>query len=262
MIRTASVRSFVLSALVACLCAAPLAAPLSAHAAADAAPDTAAVANTADETAQNGEEEAASEGAAKKPAAPKIQLFGTVEVRRPVKTLPVWLQVLQKNEANPIFTPGSRLNASTTWDELKARAKGLSRLDTLKLVNKFWNQWPYREDREAYGQPDYWAAPYEFRKTSGDCEDYSIAKYFTLKELGFSTDEMRVVVVMETIRNIAHAVLVVYLDGEAYVLDNLSANVLPHSRLRNYLPQYSVNEKYRWSHMKPKKQPTSKRAKK
>ncbi len=201
--------------------------------------------------------EAAGSGAEAEPA--KIQLFGTVEVRRPLKTLPQWLSVLDRNAANPIFTPGSRLNTSTTWDDLKAKARGLSKLDQLKLVNSFWNRWPYREDSEVYGKPDYWAAPYEFRKNSGDCEDYSIAKYFTLKELGFSVDQMRIVVVMETIRNIAHAVLVVYLDGDAYVLDNLSTNVLSHKRLRNYVPQYSVNEKYRWAHMRPKKNASAKK---
>ena len=182
-----------------------------------------------------------------------IQLFGTVEFRRPLNTLPVWLGVMDRNAKNPIFTPGSKLNASTTWDELKAKAEKLSPMDKLKLVNSFWNRWPYREDREVYGKDDYWAAPYEFRKNSGDCEDYSIAKYFTLRELGFSTDDMRIVVVMETIRNIAHAVLVVYLDDDAYVLDNLSNNVLSHTRARNYVPQFSVNEKDRWAHVKPKK---------
>ena len=190
----------------------------------------------------------------------KVPLFGTVEIRRPLKTLPAWLSVLERNAVNSIFEPGSRLNTSTTWEELKAKAKGLSKLDQVKLVNSFWNRWPYREDREVYGKPDYWAIPSEFRKNSGDCEDYSIAKYFTLRALGFPIDQLRIVVVMETIRNIAHAVLVVYLDGEAYVLDNLSTNVLPHSRLRNYVPQYSVNEEYRWAHMRPKKKAAAKKA--
>ena len=101
-----------------------------------------------------------------------------------------------------------------------------------------------------WGKPDYWAVPAQFLKKSGDCEDYAIAKYFTLKELGFPPGDMRIVVLRDTIRNLAHAVLVVYLDGEAYVLDNLSNVVQPHSRLRNYDPQYSVNENGRWTHIK------------
>ena len=179
-----------------------------------------------------------------------IKLFGTVEFRRPLSTLPGWLDVLDRNAASPIFNPARQFNRTTTWALLKQRAQGKTPLEVLKLVNSFWNTWPYREDMANWGKPDYWAIPAQFLKKSGDCEDYAIAKYFTLKELGFPPDEMRIVVLRDTIRNLAHAVLVVYLDGEAYVLDNLSNVVQPHSRLRNYNPQYSVNENGRWTHIK------------
>lgn len=185
-------------------------------------------------------------------AADNVRLFGTVEFRGPVKNLPEWTNMLERNEKNPIFTPGKQLNARVTWDKLKEMLKGKSQLEQLKGVNTFWNQWPYRLDIEAYGKQDYWAAPYEFLKHSGDCEDYSIAKYHTLKELGFDPDKMRIVVLKDTIRNIAHAVLAVYLDDDVYILDNLSPAALSHTRLKNYLPQYSVNEKFRWVHVRPK----------
>ena len=97
---------------------------------------------------------------------------------------------------------------------------------------------------------DYWAIPMEFLKKSGDCEDYAIVKYFSLKELGVPAEDMRIVVVRDTVRNLAHAVLVVYLDDNAYVLDNVSSAVLPHSRVRQYSPQYSINERSRWAHIK------------
>lgn len=181
-----------------------------------------------------------------------IRLFGTVEFRGPLKGLPAWLGAMERNEKNPIFEPGSKLNASTTWDDFKAKAEKLPPMEQLKMVNRFWNRWPYRLDPEVYGKPDYWAAPYEFRKKSGDCEDYSIAKYYTLRELGWPVDKLRIVVLMETVRNVAHAVLVVYMDGDAYVLDNLSNNVLSHTRYKSYAPQFSVNEKYRWAHVRPK----------
>lgn len=184
---------------------------------------------------------------------PKIQLFGTVEFRRPLKSLPAWLEMLARNEKSPIFMAGSRFNASTTWDTFKAKAEKLPPMEQLKMVNVFWNKWPYREDKDVYGKPDYWAAPAEFRKNSGDCEDYSIVKYFTLKALGVPVDDMRIVVLKETIRNLAHAVLVVYMDNDAWVLDNMSDNVLSHTRYKSYLPQFSVNEHNRWAHVKPKK---------
>ena len=123
-------------------------------------------------------------------------------------------------------------------------------LEKLNIVNRFWNLWPYCTDPEVYGKPDYWAAPYQFLSKSGDCEDYCIIKYFTLKELGVSIDDMRIVVVKETIRNIGHAILAVYDGDKIYILDNLSEAVRPAERVRNYVPQFSVNEKYRWVHVK------------
>ena len=199
--------------------------------------------------AENPAPETADTGAAR-PQGERIKLFGTVEFRRPLSTLPGWLDVISRNSASPIFDPARQFNRTTTWAQLRQRAEGKSPLEVLKLVNTFWNTWPYREDMANWGKPDYWAVPAQFLKKSGDCEDYAIAKYFTLKELGFPPADMRIVVLRDTIRNLAHAVLVVYLDGEAYVLDNLSNVVQPHSRLRNYNPQYSVNENGRWTHIK------------
>lgn len=187
-------------------------------------------------------------------AAPKrIQLFGTVEFKGHFKTLTQWINAMEENKKNPIFTSGSKLNTSTTWDTWKAELEKMSPLEQIKAVNSFWNKWPYRLDKAVYGKEDFWAAPYLFRKNSGDCEDYCIAKYYTLRELGFTPDQLRIVVVMEKIRNIAHAILAVYLNGDAYILDNLNPNVLSHTKSRNYAPQYSVNEEFRWAHVMPKK---------
>lgn len=245
-------RGAALAVLLACACpawAAPtLRAPVMEGAPEEAGPEAAA---PEDAAAAMGAAQAPAQAAAQTSGKPHgIKLFGTVEFRRPLSTLPGWLDVLDRNAASPIFNPARQFNRTTTWALLKQRAEGKSPLEVLKLVNSFWNTWPYREDMTNWGKPDYWAIPAQFLKKSGDCEDYAIAKYFTLKELGFPPDEMRIVVLRDTIRNLAHAVLVVYLDGEAYVLDNLSNVVQPHSRLRNYNPQYSVNENGRWTHIK------------
>ncbi|MBO4369655.1 MAG: transglutaminase-like cysteine peptidase [Desulfovibrio sp.] len=180
----------------------------------------------------------------------KIQLFGTVEFKRPLTSLPAWIKLLERNKASSIFVNGKQFTKSSTWESLKAGAKGKQGLELLRYVHTFWNKWPYREDPLNWGVPDYWAIPDEFLKKSGDCEDYAIIKYFTLKELGIPADKMRIVVLRDTIRNLAHAVLVVYLDNDAYVLDNLSSAVLSHTRFKHYLPQYSVNEHGRWAHLK------------
>lgn len=181
------------------------------------------------------------------------KLFGTVEFKKPLATLPGWLDVLKRNAAQPIFNPPKHFTKTVTWQKLRDGANGKSQMDLLRYVNSFWNTWPYREDMANWGVADYWAIPAQFLTKSGDCEDYAIAKYFTLKELGFPPDKMRLVVLRDTVRNLPHAVLVVYLDNDAYVLDNLSKVVLSHASLPNYQPQYSVNETGRWAHIKPKK---------
>lgn len=181
-----------------------------------------------------------------------VKLFGTVEFGRPLSSLPGWLDVIKRNEASPIFQAERYFNKKTNWKTLRDQASGLTKMDQLRLVNKFWNTWPYREDQPNWGKPDYWEIPAEFLKKSGDCEDYAIVKYFTLKELGFDPRKMRLVILRDTVRNLPHAVLAVYLDGDAYILDNLSSAVLSHKRMGNYSPQYSVNEFGRWAHIKSK----------
>lgn len=181
-----------------------------------------------------------------------VKLFNTVEFGRPLNSLPGWLDLLKRNEASPIFIAGKYFNKKTSWDDLRNQLQGLSSMEQLRLVNRFWNTFPYREDMPNYGKPDYWAAPAEFLRKSGDCEDYAIVKYYTLKELGFDPQKMRIVVLRDTVRNLAHAVLAVYMDGDAYILDNLSGAVMSHKRMGNYSPQYSVNEFGRWAHIKSK----------
>lgn len=183
----------------------------------------------------------------------RIKLFGTVELQRPLNTLPGWLDVIKRNAEDPIFIAEKHFNKSTTWAALRQKAEGKPRMEQLRIINNFWNGWPYREDSSNWGKQDYWAIPAQFLRNSGDCEDYAIVKYFTLKELGFNPSDMRIVVLKDTMRNLAHAVLAVYLNNDVFILDNISNVVLSHKRLGNYSPQYSVNESGRWMHMKGSK---------
>ena len=183
----------------------------------------------------------------------KVQLFGTVEFKRPLATLPGWIDLLKRNGMDPVFIPGKAFKKGVTWESFKSKAPQGNKMELLRYVNSFWNTWPYVEDIVNWKQEDYWEIPAEFLKKSGDCEDYSIIKYFTLKELGIAPESMRIVVVRDTIRNFAHAVLAVYVNGDAFILDNLSNSVLSHTKLRQYSPQYSVNESGRWAHMKGRK---------
>lgn len=193
------------------------------------------------------------------------KLFGTMEFKGKITKLPKWSLVLTKMKLWKGYfkTPDmTGLPSKSGWNKLKADAKGMDNMAKLKAVNKFFNQWPYRLDAGNYGKSDYWASPPEFLKKSGDCEDYSIAKFYALQELGFSGDTMRIVALKDRIRNIGHAVLAVYLDGEVYILDNQTVMVLPHTRYKHYVPQYSVNEKFRWMHVPKGKKTTFKKVEK
>src|SRR3546814_732145 len=101
-----------------------------------------------------------------------------------------------------------------SWREVARATRGKPEIEVLKTVNGYFNRWPYKIDRELYGVSEFWATPQEFMKRSGDCEDYAIAKFFVLRDLGYANDKLRIVILMDRIRRIGHAVLAVYALGE------------------------------------------------
>jgi len=188
-------------------------------------------------------------------------LFGTTEFRAPsLAALPQWQRALRQIEAerstyqacsDPDGDCPSR--GALAWREMIREQAGRSRLDQLATVNGFLNDWRYRDDSKNYGRRDYWATPLEFFRRSGDCEDYAIVKYVTLREIGFPAEQLRLVVVQDVVRDLAHAVLAVYEGDQVYILDNLTKAVVPQERLTQYVPYYSINETARWAHVKPVK---------
>ena len=184
-------------------------------------------------------------------------LFRSHEFRSTLKALPQWTRVLQLAEAQTdafyACNPGAEVcsPAALSWQKIILQVQGQPVMDQLKQVNSYFNRWPYRLDIDVYGVSDYWATPGEFLKLSGDCEDYSISKYYALRKLGFAVDDMRIVMLKDNIRNISHAVLAVKLPDDTYILDNMSELVLSHHKYEHYVPQYSVNEFYRWAHVSP-----------
>ncbi len=119
----------------------------------------------------------------------------------------------------------------------------------ISAVNEFINANTFISDRDNWGMKDYWSAPGEFFANGGDCEDYAISKYLSLRRLGFRADDLRLVVLVDRTRRLAHAVLVVKRDGRALVLDNLEDRVRPWSELPHYRPLYSLNEQAVWLHV-------------
>ena len=190
-------------------------------------------------------------------------LFGSTEfASTSLQALPQWRRVLGTMRTDARQLQSCLGNAAAcTSDSQRALAdmikgaKGKSRMEKLLAVNRFFNRWPYKLDEEVYGLREYWANPSEFMRRSGDCEDYAIAKFFALRQLGFDNDSMRVVILWDQIRNIGHAVLAVYDGPKILILDNINRMIVSHSSYRHYIPQYSMNETTRWAHVHKQKIP-------
>ncbi len=136
------------------------------------------------------------------------------------------------------------------WKNFMEGLKGKSRLRQMDAVNRFVNRYPYIEDIVNWGVEDYWATVYEFQRKSGDCEDYAIAKFTSLRALGVPNDDMRIEVVQDlNLGGILHAVLIVFADGQVYVLDNQIKQVMLAVDIYHYKPIYSINEAHWWRHL-------------
>lgn len=136
------------------------------------------------------------------------------------------------------------------WREVVRGLQGADPLAQLGAINRFANDIvPYRSDQRVYRRADYWAAPLQMLRQAGDCEDFALLKFASLLDLGFRNDQMRIAVVHDLVRDLAHAVLVVELDGDAYVLDNQFDKILPLEGVGRYRPYYSLNLTHHWAHV-------------
>lgn len=131
------------------------------------------------------------------------------------------------------------------WDELIQASSNLPEEEKLTAVNRFFNrQFRFVDDSRNWRQEDYWATPVEaLMKGAGDCEDYSIAKYFTLRRLGIPSEKLRITYVKALQYNQAHMVLTYYASpgAEPLVLDNLIGDIRPASQRKDLLPVYAFN---------------------
>jgi predicted transglutaminase-like cysteine proteinase len=125
-------------------------------------------------------------------------------------------------------------------------------LQRLKDINDFFNRrLAFRDDSVTWNLPDYWASPLEsLDKRAGDCEDYAIAKYFSLAASGVPTAKLRMVYVRARLQgqSLAHMVLAYYAQpgAEPLILDNLRPEVLPASQRSDLTPVFSFNTEGLW----------------
>jgi len=142
------------------------------------------------------------------------------------------------------------------WQRMLGEGRKAQEMDKLGRVNNFINQRiAFDDDMSVWGQNDYWATPLEtFGKGRGDCEDFAIAKYYSLIDLGIPINKLRLVYVKATQTGPAgsflqaHMVLAYYATPSAdpLVLDNLNPLILPASRRSDLSPIFSFNSAGLW----------------
>jgi predicted transglutaminase-like cysteine proteinase len=136
------------------------------------------------------------------------------------------------------------------WQKLMDDGKNDTELDKLQQVNDFFNQnIKFVDDLIVWLKNDYWATPIELlAKGAGDCEDFSIAKYFTLVEMGIDENKLRITYVKALALNQAHMVLTYFESPIAVplVLDNLKPTISPATDRKDLLPVYSFNGSGLW----------------
>jgi predicted transglutaminase-like cysteine proteinase len=144
------------------------------------------------------------------------------------------------------FGPGVRDRlagwAAFARGERLAPAEPLARL---QRVNSHLNKVRFIDDAVHWGLDDYWATPAEtVASHGGDCEDYAIAKYFLLKELGTPVQQLRITYVKAATLNQAHMVVAYYPSpgADPLLLDNLEDRVQPASQRPDLIPVYSFND--------------------
>lgn len=140
-------------------------------------------------------------------------------------------------------------NRVAAWQQLVNDAFGKPERLQLILVNKFFNGAKYVSDQKNWGKQDYWASPLELlEKDAGDCEDYVIAKYFTLKALGISDKKLYLTYVKAIRLRQAHMVLTYFKTPKSIplVLDNLNSRIKKATQRPDLVPIYSFNGSGLW----------------
>ena len=179
-------------------------------------------------------------------------LFGFGEIAHPPATgFAKWTETIaryerERSQERALCQKGDC--ALVRWREFLAPLMRKDAPAQLRAVNDYMNRVPYRADLENYGAEDYWATPREFFAKGGDCEDYALAKYLSLRALGWPAERLRIVVVHDNARDLVHAALIAYHEGNAYLLDIEIGQVTDHRNVARYVPIFAIGENGWWSY--------------
>lgn len=160
----------------------------------------------------------------------------------------IQLQPSTTAQAETTYGPAARLRVAK-WQQLIEKNKGKSEWQNIHRVNTFFNKVDFVSDSIHWKQEDYWATPVQFLSTeAGDCEDFSIAKYVTLRALGIPAEKLRLMHVSTLPKKTKHMVLVYMENANAtpLVLDNLIRKIVPIQERKDLIPSYSFNNNGLW----------------
>lgn len=135
------------------------------------------------------------------------------------------------------------------WFEVLSLSYDLAESQKLENINNFFNLLYFIDDSKLWGKENYWATPVEFiGANGGDCEDFAIAKYFSLLELGVADEKMRIAMVKAVKLNQYHMVVAYYETPGSVplILDNIDGVIKPASQRQDLIPVYSFNGKQLW----------------
>ncbi|BAN50032.1 hypothetical protein PCA10_43000 [Metapseudomonas resinovorans NBRC 106553] len=162
-----------------------------------------------------------------------------------------WDFALISRRAETLYGPlGAGRPRIDDWQAMLGRLAGVDEKRQLEEVNRFFNaKLRLTDDERLWRQVDYWATPVEaLLRGAGDCEDFAIAKYFSLRQLGVPSEKLRITYVKALRLNQAHMVLTYYPSPDAMplVLDNLVGIIRPADQRTDLLPVYAFNAEGLW----------------
>ena len=179
-------------------------------------------------------------------------LFGAKEKKSTnLKAFTKWTSMFERFDRDLKKSKSKRVIKAFKAEISKYRSDSI--YDMSRKVNTMMNKKKYIVDSKNWGKSDYWATPIEFMTRGGDCEDYAIAKYAALRMLGVPENRMRIAIVQDMKKNTPHAILIVYSEKGAILLDNQIDDIRYTSNIRHYKPIFSINRVAWWLHTVPQK---------
>ena len=182
-------------------------------------------------------------------AAPQDNVLSSAPIQKlSSSTLKRWQSILDNQISD---TYNSKVSNVKIWQEFIHSIQDKTKLRQMMMVNQWFKQFPHKQDNWVYKESDYWASPTEFLTKGGDCEDYAIIKYVTLRKLGFSAQDLKIAIVYDVYSGTDHAFLTVKHEGAEFVLDNREKLVVARYMKNRYKPHYAFNEKDLWLYDSP-----------